>query len=158
MEKDCKQTGPTSTERRRFLKLSAGFGVTAAMVALSKGALGSEEASAQVVRKEAELRVAASHTMILGTAYAPGVSRSYPIMQLDFKENIQNASLDKIYVKLASAGQVGTSGALARKVLKATIHLAIWNYVKQNLAGSLSKFDEFKEAADTIGNYYISEK
>jgi TRAP-type C4-dicarboxylate transport system substrate-binding protein len=116
MEKDCKQTGPTSTERRRFLKLSAGFGVTAAMVALSKSALGSQEASAQVVRKEAELKAAAAYTMILGTAYAPGVSRSYPIMQLDFKENIQNASLGKIYVKLAAAGQVGASGALARKV------------------------------------------
>ena len=37
-------------------------------------------------------------------------------------------------------------------------HLAIWNDVKKNLAGSLSKFDEFKEAADTTGNYYISEK
>ena len=112
MEKDCKKTGPTSTERRRFLKLSAGFGVTAAMVALSKGALGSQEASAQVVRKEAELKAAAAHTMILGTAYAPGVSRSYPIMQLDFKENIQNASLGKIYVKLASAGQVGANAPL----------------------------------------------
>ena len=92
MEKDSKQTGPTSTDRRRFLKLSASFGATAAMVALSKGALGSQEASAQVVRKEAELKAAAAHTMILGTAYAPGVSRSYPIMQLDFKENIQNTS------------------------------------------------------------------
>jgi hypothetical protein len=29
---------------------------------------------------------------------------------------------------------------------------------KKNLAGSLSKFDELKEAADTTGNYYISEK
>jgi len=79
-------------------------------------------------------------------------------MQLDFKENIQNTSLGKIYLKLASAGQVGASGALARKVQKATIHLAIWNYVKKNLAGSLSKFDEFKKAADTTGNYYCSEK
>jgi hypothetical protein len=46
-------------------------------------------------------------------------------MQLDFKENILNTSLGKIYVKLASAGQVEASGALARKVQKATIHLAI---------------------------------
>jgi hypothetical protein len=41
---------------------------------------------------------------------------------------------------------------------KVGAHIAIWNDVKKNLAGSLSKFDEFKEAADTIGHYYISEK
>jgi TRAP-type C4-dicarboxylate transport system substrate-binding protein len=149
MEKDSKQTGLTSTERRRFLKLGAGFGVTAAMVALSKGALGSEEASAQVVRQEAELMAASEHSMILGTAYAPGVSRSYPIMQLDFKENIQNTSRGKIYVKLASRGQVGASGALARKVQKATIE-----------AGqcSISNFSPFVPEVDLINiPYWCSE-
>ncbi len=149
MEKDCKKTGLTSTERRRFLKLSASFGITAAMVALSKRALGEEEASAQVVRKEAELRAAAAHTMILGTAYAPGVSRSYPIMQLDFKENIQNTSRGKIYVKLAAGGQVGASGALARKVQKATIQ-----------AGqcSISNFSPFVPEVDLINiPYWCSE-
>jgi TRAP-type C4-dicarboxylate transport system substrate-binding protein len=149
MEKDIKQTGPTSTERRRFLKLSASFGATAAMVALSKGALGSQEASAQVVRKEAELKAAASHIMILGTAYAPGVSRSYPIMQLDFKENIQNTSRGKIYVKLAPAGLVGSSGALAREVQKATIQ-----------AGqcSISNFSPFVPVVDLINiPYWCSE-
>ncbi|UCD78022.1 MAG: TRAP transporter substrate-binding protein [Desulfobacterales bacterium] len=149
MENECKQTGLTSTERRRFLKLSAGFGVTAAMVALSKGALGSEEASALVVRKEAELKAAATYSMILGTAYAPGVSRSYPIMQLDFKENIQNTSRGKIYVKLASRGQVGASGALARKVQKATIE-----------AGqcSISNFSPFVPEVDLINiPYWCSE-
>jgi TRAP-type C4-dicarboxylate transport system substrate-binding protein len=149
MEKDSKKTGLTSFERRRFLKLSTGYGVTAAMVALSKGALGSQEASAQVVRKEAELKAAAAHTMILGTAYAPGVSRSYPIMQLDFKENIQNTSLGKIYVKLAAGGQVGSSGALAREVQKATIQ-----------AGqcSISNFSSFVPEVDLINiPYWCSE-
>ena len=149
MEKDCKKTGLTSTERRRFLKLSAGFGVTAAMVALSKGALGSEEDSAQIVRREAELKAAATYSMILGTAYAPGVSRSYPIMQLDFKENIQNTSRGKIYVNLASRGRVGASGALARKVQKATIQ-----------AGqcSISNFAPFVPEVDLINiPYWCSE-
>ena len=149
MEKDCKKTGLTSFERRRFLKLSAKFGVTAAIVALSKGALGSEEASAQVVRKEAELKAAAAHIMILGTAYAPGVSRSYPIMQLDFKENIQNTSRGKIYVNLASRGRVGASGALARKVQKSTIQ-----------AGqcSISNFSPFVPEVDLINiPYWCSE-
>ncbi len=149
MQKDIKDNRLTSSERRRFLKLSAGFGITAAMVALSKNALGSEEASVQIGRKEAELKAAAEHSMILGTAYAPGVSRSYPIMQLDFKENIQNTSLGKIYVKLASAGQVGASGALARSVQKAIIQ-----------AGqcSISNFSPFVPEVDLINiPYWCSE-
>jgi TRAP-type C4-dicarboxylate transport system substrate-binding protein len=141
--------GLTSSERRRFLKLSARFGITAAIVALSKNALGSEEPAAQIARKESELKAAAEHTMILGTAYAPGVSRSYPIMQLDFKENIQNASLGRIYVQLAPSGQVGASGALARKVQKATIQ-----------AGqcSISNFAPFVPEVDLINiPYWCSE-
>ena len=45
--------------------------------------------------------------MTLATAYVLGASRSYPIMQLDLKENIQNATNGKIYVKLAPGGQLG---------------------------------------------------
>ena len=149
MQKDCKNKEPLSTERRRFLKLGAGFGITAAMVALSQNALGSEEASDQIGRKETELKAAAEHTMILGTAYAPGVSRSYPIMQLDFKENIQNASLGRIYVQLAPSGQVGSSGTLARKVQEATIQ-----------AGqcSISNFSPFVPEVDLINiPYWCSE-
>ncbi len=149
MQKDFKDKGLTSTERRRFLKMGAAFGITSAMVALSKNALGSEEASVQIGRKETELKAAAEHSMILGTAYAPGVSRSYPIMQLDFKENIQNTSQGKIYVKLASAGQVGASGALARSVQKAIIQ-----------AGqcSISNFSPFVPEVDLINiPYWCSE-
>jgi TRAP-type C4-dicarboxylate transport system substrate-binding protein len=129
--------------------LSAGFGITAAMVALSRNALGSEEVSDNIGRKESELKAAAQHTMILGTAYAPGVSRSYPIMQLDFKENIQNASLGKIYVQLEPSGQVGASGALARNVQEGTIQ-----------AGqcSISNFSPFAPEVDLINiPYWCSE-
>lgn len=145
MQKNFIDKGLTSSERRRFIKLSAGFGITAAIVALSKNVLSSEETSVQIARKETELKAAAEHIMILGTAYAPGVSRSYPIMQLDFKENIQNASLNKIYVQLAPAGQVGASGALARKVQKATIQ-----------AGqcSISNFSPFVPEVDLINIPY----
>ena len=149
MQKDCKDKVLTSTERRRFLKLSAGFGITAALVALSRNALGSEEAADQIGRKETELEAAAEHTMILGTAYAPGVSRSYPIMQLDFKENIQNASLGKIYVQLEPSGQVGSGGALARNVQNAIIQ-----------AGqcSISNFSPFVPEVDLINlPYWCSE-
>ena len=70
-------------------------------------------------------------------------------MQLDYKENIQNASLGKIYVQLAHSGQVGASGALARKVQKGTIH-----------AGqcSISNFSPFVPEVDLINiPYWCSE-
>ena len=54
--------------------------------------------------------------MTIGTAYVLTADRSYPIMQLDFKENIQNATNGKVYVKLAAGGQLGAGGALAQKV------------------------------------------
>jgi hypothetical protein len=41
---------------------------------------------------------------------------------------------------------------------KAGAHPAIWNNVKKQLAGSLSQFDKFKEAADTPENYYVPER
>ena len=48
MQKDFKKDfidkDLSSNERRQFLKLSASFGITAAMIALSKNALGSGEA------------------------------------------------------------------------------------------------------------------
>lgn len=149
MQKDIKNKRLPSSERRRFLKLSASYGITAAVVAMSQNALGSEEVSDNIGRKESELKAAAQHTMILGTAYAPGVSRSYPIMQLDFKENIQNASLGKIYVQLEPSGQVGASGALARNVQEATIQ-----------AGqcSISNFSPFAPEVDLINiPYWCSE-
>jgi hypothetical protein len=37
-------------------------------------------------------------------------------------------------------------------------HLTVWDYVKKQLAGSLSQFDKFQEAAVTPGNYHIPER
>ena len=56
---------------------------------------------------EREREKAAEHKLILATAYVIGASRSYPIMQLDFKENVQNMTNGKVYVKLAPGGQLG---------------------------------------------------
>ena len=50
----------------------------------------SADATAQTANEEAERKEAAEYTMTFATAYIIGVSRAYPIMQLDFKENIQN--------------------------------------------------------------------
>ena len=46
----------------------------------------------------------------------------------------------------------------AQWVQKVGAQLAVWNDVKKELAGSLSQFDKFKEAADTTGNYYVPER
>jgi hypothetical protein len=93
MENDeQKKSGPKMIERRRFLELSTKFGFTAAAVALFSGVLHSKEASAQVAKEEAKRQKTAKYKMNIATAYILGASRSYPIMQLDMKENIQNCT------------------------------------------------------------------
>lgn len=134
-----------STERRRFLEISGKAGFTAAVVAGAAGALISGEAAAQSVKEEKEREKAASHTMTIATAYILGASRSYPIMQLDFKENIQNMTNGQVYVKLAPGGQLGAGGALAQKVQSGTIQAA---------QHSLSNFAPFAPAVDLINVPY----
>jgi len=113
-----------STERRNFLKLASTGGFTAALVAGAAGTLWSTEAVAQTVNEERERQQAAEHTMVIATAYVLGASRSYPIMQLDLKENIQNVTNGKVYVQLAPAGQLGAGGELVSKVQSGTIQAA----------------------------------
>ena len=74
----------------------------------------SGNAVAQTAKEEKERRKNAKYTMTLATAYIIGASRSYPIMQLDFKENVQNMTNGQVYVKLAPGGQLGAGGALAQ--------------------------------------------
>jgi TRAP-type C4-dicarboxylate transport system substrate-binding protein len=96
-----------SIERRNFLKLTGAGAFTVAMVAGAAGTLWSDVAVAQTAKEEREREAAAEHIMTLATAYVLGASRSYPIMQLDLKENIQNATNGKVYVRLAPGGQLG---------------------------------------------------
>ncbi len=135
-----------SQERRNFLKLTGAGGFTAAMVAGAGGLLWSSEATAQTAREEREREEAAEYTMTLATAYVLGASRSYPIMQLDLKENIQNATNGKVYVKLAPGGQLGAGGALVQAVQAGTIQCA---------QHSLSNFAPFASAADLINMPYF---
>jgi len=136
----------TDIERRNFLKISSSFGLTAALVAAAGGVLWSEEASAQMAREEADREKAADHIMTVATAYAMTADRSYPIMQLDFKENIQNATNGKVYVKLAAGGQLGAGGALVQKVQGGTIQAA---------QHSLSNFAPFAPVVDLINMPYL---
>ena len=135
-----------SEERRNFLKLTAAGSFTAALVAGAAGTLWSSEAAAQTQQEEREREKAAEHIMTIATAYVLGASRSYPIMQLDFKENIQNATNGKIYVKLAPGGQLGAGSALAQAVQAGTIQCA---------QHSLSNFAPFAPAVDLINMPYL---
>ncbi|SLN59841.1 C4-dicarboxylate-binding periplasmic protein precursor [Pseudoruegeria aquimaris] len=135
-----------SLERRNFLKLAGSGSFTAAVVAGAGGMLWSTEAVAQTAKEEKEREAAADHVMTIATAYVLGASRSYPIMQLDLKENIQNATNGKIYVKLAPGGQLGAGGALVQAVQAGTIQCA---------QHSLSNFAPYASAADLINMPYF---
>ena len=137
---------PASMERRRFFDTVKNYGFTAAVVAGAAGTLMSSEALAQTAKEEREREAAADEVMTVATAYILGATRSYPIMQLDFKENIQNATNGKIYVKLAPGGQLGAGGALAQKVQNGTIHAA---------QHSLSNFAPFAPVVDLINLPYF---
>lgn len=135
-----------SLERRNFLWLAGAGGFTTAMVAAAAGTLSSSEAVAQTANEEAERERAAEHVMNLATAYVLTADRSYPIMQLDFKENIQNATNGKVYVKLSPGGQLGAGGALVQKVQGGTIQAA---------QHSLSNFAPFAPVVDLINLPYL---
>jgi TRAP-type C4-dicarboxylate transport system substrate-binding protein len=135
-----------SAERRNFLKLATTGSFTAALVAGAGGMLWSDQAAAQTAAEERDREAAAEHIMTLATAYVLGASRSYPIMQLDLKENIQNATNGKVYVKLAPGGQLGAGGALAQAVQGGTIQCA---------QHSLSNFAPFASAVDLINLPYF---
>ena len=132
--------------RRNFLKLAGSGSFTAAMVAGAAGTLWSTEAAAQTASEERDREKAADHVMTIATAYVLGATRSYPIMQLDLKENIQNATSGKVYVKLAPGGQLGAGGALAQKVQSGTIQAA---------QHSLSNFAPFASTVDLINMPYL---
>ncbi|MBD3625414.1 MAG: TRAP transporter substrate-binding protein DctP, partial [Rhodobacteraceae bacterium] len=135
-----------SVERRNFLRLAGSGSFTAAVVAGAAGTLWSSKAVAQTSREESERERAAEHVMTIATAYAMTADRSYPIMQLDFKENIQNATRGKVYVKLAPGGQLGAGGALVQKVQGGTIQAA---------QHSLANFAPFAPVVDLINLPYL---
>ena len=137
--------------RKSFLKNVVQYGALGALVS----SCGSDEKE-KVVKKDSatnigvnkeddEIKKNAKYTMTLATAYIIGASRSYPIMQLDLKENIQNLSNGEIYVKLAPGGQLGAGGALVQKVQSGTIQAA---------QHSLANFSPFAPPVDLINVPY----
>lgn len=136
---------PEQMERRRFFQMSGRFGFTAAVAGVSAGALFSNDAMAQVANEERERESKSKFQVIMATEYILGASRSYPMMQLDFKENIQNFTEGKVYVKLSPGGQLGVGGALVSKVQNGTVPIAMH---------SISNFAPFAPAVDLINIPY----
>lgn len=136
---------PDSLARRRFFELCAKYGFTAATVASAGGLLLSRQASAQTANEERDRQRAAKVTMTLATEYRIGATRWYPLMQLNLKENIQNATNGYVYVRLAPAGQLGMGAALAQGVQSNTIQAA---------QHSISNFSPFAPEVDLINIPY----
>ncbi|MCZ0964233.1 TRAP transporter substrate-binding protein [Paracoccus benzoatiresistens] len=146
MSQEAEQIWKAHASRRNFLKLAGTGSFTAAVVASAGGILWSNAAAAQTLNEERERERAAEHIMTLATAYVLMADRSYPIMQLDLKENIQNASGGKIYVKLAPAGQLGAENELLLKVQGGTIQAA---------QHSIANFAPFAPVVDLINLPYL---
>lgn len=130
-----------NTERRRFLHIARRYGMTTAILASSGGYLWSDSAAAQTGADEDAKKKNAQIQMILATEYRLGSFKGYPIMQEQFKENIQTATKGAVYVSLYPAGQLGVGPALAQKVQTGTVHCA---------AVSLSNFSPFAPIVDVI--------
>jgi TRAP-type C4-dicarboxylate transport system substrate-binding protein len=125
---------PSLPERRQFMRSVGRYGFTAAVVGAVGGSLFSESAMAQSSQEESEREAAAETTLTLATGYSAESSRAYPIMQLNFKENLQNFTGGRLYVKLAPGGQLGTGEGLISKVQNGSIAIA------QHSMSNLSSF------------------
>lgn len=134
-----------SSDRRRFLKAVGRYGFTTAVIAGAGGFLTSESALAQTSSEEQQRQRTAKYTMNLATGYIRGASRSYPIMQLNLKDNIENMTRGKVYVKLAPGGQLGVGTAIVNKVQSGTIQAG---------QHSISNFAPFAPEADLINLPY----
>jgi TRAP-type C4-dicarboxylate transport system substrate-binding protein len=132
-------------ERRAFFSAAKRYGATTALVALGANSLLSDAALAQTAEEEKERQAAAKETMTVATEYRIGTTRSYPVMQLNVKENIQNVSNGQIYVKLSPGGQLGIGTKLAEKVQAGTVQAGQF---------SLSNFSPFAPAVDLINIPY----
>src|SRR3546814_19825036 len=109
-------------ERRAFFSAAKRYGATTALVALGANSLFSEAALAQTAAEEKERQGSAKETMTVATEYRIGTTRSYPEMQLNVKENIQNASNGQINVNMSPRGKPGIDTKLPENVQSVPVH------------------------------------
>lgn len=132
---------PPSPQRRRFLEVAGRYGFTTAAMAAAGGYLWSEADVALAATDEAAKQKAAKHQMIFATEYKEDAFHTYPIMQTQFKDNLETLSKGAVYVKLHPAGQLGIGSQLAQKVQAGTV---------QGGSVSLSNFSPFTPVVDLI--------
>jgi len=130
-----------SPERRQFFKAVGKYGFTTAVVASGAGLLFSEKALAQTAKEENELKKAAEHKIVIASGFALGSGDIYPIMQVDYKKNLQYFTNGKIYVNLAPGGQLGAGADLCQKVQQNTVQIA---------DNSLSNYSPFAPSVDIV--------
>ena len=129
-----------SPQRRRFLEVAGRYGFTTAAMAAAGGYLWSEADVALAATDEAAKQKAAKHQMIFATEYKEDAFHTYPIMQTQFKDNLETLSKGAVYVKLHPAGQLGIGSQLAQKVQAGTV---------QGGSVSLSNFSPFTPVVES---------
>ena len=132
-------------DRRRFLYASARYGFGTAVIAATHGLLFDDQALAQVAADEAAKEAAAKVKMQFATEYKIEDYIKYPVMQAKFKENVETATKNEIFVKLFPAGALGIGAALAQKIQSGTV---------SGGAVSLSNFSPFTPVVDMINIPY----
>jgi TRAP-type C4-dicarboxylate transport system substrate-binding protein len=141
MKKVTRASNVAAPQRRRFLEVSSRYGFTTAVLAATGGYLWSDAEVAYAADDEAARQKAARQTMVFATEYKEDAYLTYPIMQTQFKENLQTISKGAVYVRLFPAGQLGVGSALAQKIQAGTV---------QGGSVSLSNFSPFAPVVDVI--------
>jgi len=136
---------PLNPDRRRFLEIARRYGFSTAVLAATGGALWNDAAIAQTAADEEAKQKAAKFTMLFATEYKIEDWVKYPVMQSQFKSNVETLSKNQIFVKLHPAGQLGIGPALAQKVQGGTVHGG---------AVSLSNFSPYTKTVDLINIPY----
>ena len=136
-------------DRRRFMQLTRTYGYTAVAVTALGGAFFTEEAVAQTAKEEKRRQKAAKSTMNLATEYVIGATR----LQVPASRAFAMAEMAKAGTKYYAPND----DELSQWKAVAGAQRPEWNDLKKKLAGSLAKFDEFREAAETQAQYYVND-
>ena len=132
-------------ERRQFLLAARRYGTTAAVLGLAGGYLFDRSAMAQTAAEEEAKQKAAKVTMLFATEYKIEDWVKYPVMQAQYKANLESMTTGALYCKLHPAGQLGIGAALAQKIQGGTV---------QGGAVSLSNFSPYTPVVDLINIPY----
>ncbi|PSP95954.1 C4-dicarboxylate ABC transporter [Halobacteriales archaeon QS_4_62_28] len=88
-----------------------------------------------------------TYELDVATAYKLGTTEEYPVMQQEFKENVEEASDGRISVKLHPNGVLGAGSELAEKVQSGTIQAAQFSF---------SNFAPYASAVDLVNLPYFT--